>query len=105
MFEDLTPGEIWKIQDDIKSNLIKYEVGDSVILFSKNKKGYPKILKVGDTGNIKSVELNHVIVDFSTSYGRWIDTSLIKTTFKLPKHLLISRTHLREIKLKKLLDN
>jgi hypothetical protein len=105
MFENLTPGEIWKIQDDIKSNLITYKVGDSVILFLKNKKGYPKILKVGDTGTIKSVELNHIIVDFSPTYGRWIESSrLLKTTFKLPKHLLIGRTHLREIKLKKLLD-
>ena len=75
MFDELTPGEIWKIQDDIKSNRIHFNEGDTVMLFKKNNSGYPKILKIGDVGLVKSVELNHVIVDFSSTYGMYIDYS------------------------------
>jgi hypothetical protein len=105
MFTDLTPGEIWKIQDDIKSKRIHFNEGDTVMLFMKNGNGYPKILKVGDIGLVKSVELNHVIVDFSPTYGMWIDSSkLIKPRIKLPKQLLVEKVYLRELKLRKLLD-
>ena len=104
MFDDLTPGEIWKIQDDIKSNRIHFNEGDTVMLFKKNNSGYPKILKIGDVGLVKSVELNHVIVDFSSTYGMYIDYSrLINPRLKLPKQLLVEKVYLRELKLRKIL--
>jgi hypothetical protein len=105
MLNDLTPGEIWKIQDDIKSKRIHFNEGDIVMLFHKNRKGYPKQLKIGDVGVVKSVELNHVVVDFSPTYGRWIDSSkLINPKIKLPKQLLVEKVYLRELKLRKLLE-
>ena len=104
MLNDLTPGEIWKIQDDIKSNRIHFNEGDMVMLFKKNNSGYPKILKIGDVGLVKSVELNHVIVDFSSTYGMYIDYSrLINPRLKLPKQLLVEKVYLRELKLRKIL--
>ena len=104
LFEDLTPGEIWKIKDDIKFDRIKFLEGDTVMLFSKNNDGYPKILKIGDIGVVKTVELNHVIVDFSPTYGRWIDSSkLINSRIKLPKKLLVEKVYLRDLKLRKIL--
>jgi hypothetical protein len=104
MFDELTPGEIWKIQDDIKSNRIHFNEGDTVMLFKKNNSGYPKILKIGDVGLVKSVELNHVIVDFSSTYGMYIDYSrLINPRLKLPKQLLVEKVYLRELKLRKIL--
>jgi hypothetical protein len=104
MFDELTPGEIWKIQDDIKSNRIHFNEGDMVMLFKKNNSGYPKILKIGDVGLVKSVELNHVIVDFSSTYGMYIDYSrLINPRLKLPKQLLVEKVYLRELKLRKIL--
>jgi hypothetical protein len=104
MFDDLTPGEIWKIQDDIKSNRIHFNEGDTVMLFKKNNSGYPKILKIGDVGIVKSVELNHVIVDFALTYDKWIDSSkLINPKIKLPKQLLVEKVYLRELKLRKIL--
>jgi len=105
LFEDLTPGEIWKIKDDIKFDRIKFLEGDTVMLFSKNNDGYPKILKIGDIGVVKTVELNHVIVDFSPTYGRWIDSSkLINSRIKLPKKLLVEKVYLRDLKLRKILS-
>jgi len=105
MFDDLTPGELWKIQDDIKSKRIHFNEGDTVMLFMKNGRGYPRKLNVGDFGVVKSVELNHVIVDFSPTYGMWIDSSkeLINPKIKLPKQLLVEKVYLRELKLRKLL--
>ena len=104
LFEDLTPGEIWKIKDDIKFDRIKFLEGDTVMLFSKNNDGYPKVLKLGDIGVVKTVELNHVIVDFSPTYGRWIDSSkLINSRIKLPKKLLVEKVYLRDLKLRKIL--
>jgi len=104
LFEDLTPGEIWKIKDDIKYGRINFTEGDSVMLFSKNHDGYPKILKIGDIGVVKTVELNHVIVDFSPTYGMWIDSSkLINPKIKLPKKLLVEKVYLRDLKLRKIL--
>ena len=105
LFEDLTPGEIWKIKDDIKFDRIKFLEGDTVMLFSKNNDGYPKVLKIGDIGVVKTVELNHVIVDFSPTYGRWIDSSkLINSRIKLPKKLLVEKVYLRDLKLRKILS-
>jgi hypothetical protein len=104
MFDDLTPGEIWKIQDDIKFKRIHFNEGDTVMLFKKNNSGYPKVLKIGDIGVVKTVELNHIIVDFSPTYGMWIDSSkLINPRIKLPKQLLIEKVYLRDLKLRKLL--
>jgi hypothetical protein len=37
MFDELTPGEIWKIQDDIRFNRIHFYEGDTVMLFTKIK--------------------------------------------------------------------
>jgi hypothetical protein len=105
MFDDLTPGEIWKIQDDIRFNRIHFYEGDTVMLFHKNKNGYPHYLKVGDIGFVKTVELEHVIVDFSPTYGMWINTSkLISPKVKLPKKLLVEKVYLRDLKLRKLLE-
>jgi hypothetical protein len=105
MFDDLTPGEIWKIQDDIRFNRIHFCEGDTVMLFYKNKSGYPRYLKVGDVGVVKTVELEHVIVDFSPTYGKWINTSkLINPRVKLPKKLLVEKVYLRDLKLRKLLE-
>jgi hypothetical protein len=74
------------------------------MLFKKNNSGYPKILKIGDVGLVKSVELNHVIVDFSSTYGMYIDYSrLINPRLKLPKQLLVEKVYLRELKLRKIL--
>lgn len=104
MFDDLTPGEIWKIQDDIRFNRVTFNEGDIVMLFQKNGRGYPKQLKVGDVGVVKTVELEHVIVDFKMTYGMWIDSSkLINTQVKLPKKLLVEKVYLRDLKLRKLL--
>jgi len=104
LFEDLTPGEIWKIKDDIKFDRIKFLEGDTVMLFSKNNDGYPKVLKIGDIGVVKTVELNHVIVDFNPTYGMWIDSSkLINSRIKLPKKLLVEKVYLRDLKLRKIL--
>lgn len=102
LFEDLTPGEIWKIQDDIKFNRIKFNEGDSVMIFSKNKSGYPLLFKIGDMGIIKSVELNHVIVDFNPiKVGLTYKSSRIK----LPKKLLVEKVYLRDLKLRKILGD
>lgn len=101
MFDDLTPGEIWKIQDDIRFNRVTFNEGDVVMVFQKNKRGYPKNLKIGDVGVVKSIELEHVIVDFKTTYGNRIGSSL-KTEVKLPKKLLVEKVYLRDLKLRKL---
>lgn len=97
LFDDLTPGEIWRIQDDIRFNRITFNKGDTVILFSKKKNGYPKNLKIGDVGVVRSVEIEHLVIDFSQTHP-------VASGRKIPKKLLIEKTYLRDLKLKKLLS-
>ena len=101
--ENLTPGEIWKIQDDIKYRRINFYEGDRVMLFSKRQDGYPKQLKIGDFGNIIDVQLNHLVVNFSATYGAFFPNKSATNAVKLPKKLFIERVYLRELKLKQLL--
>ena len=96
-----------RLSDILEDNKDKRFTADEMrmaMLFSKNHDGYPKILKIGDIGVVKTVELNHVIVDFSPTYGRWIDSSkLINPRIKLPKKLLVEKVYLRDLKLRKIL--
>ena len=99
---ELTAAELWKIQSDIKYRHIHFYPGDKVMLFCKRSDGYPRYLSVGDIGVVKSVELNHIIVDFSAIYGHWISPGQIPV-IKLPKKLFVERVYLRELKLRQLL--
>lgn len=104
---DLTTGEIWKIQDDIKFRRVHFYEGDGVMLFSKRTDGYPKFLKVGDYGVVTSVEQEHLIIDFRKTYGNFIDTghgNKAAHCVKLPKKYFVERVYLRELKLNQLFN-
>ena len=100
---ELTPSELWKIQDDIKYKRIHFHEGDRVMLFCKRKDGYPKYLNIGDFGVVQSVELNHIVVDFRETYGEWIiPIDISSRGLKLPKKYFVEKVYLRELKLRQL---
>ncbi len=101
--ESLTPAEIWKIQDDIKYRKVTFNKGDRVMLFYKRTDGYPRYLKIGDFGSIIDVELNHIIVNFSATYGPFFANMQTTNAVKLPKKYFVEKIYLRELKLKQLL--
>jgi len=99
---ELTPGDIWKIQDDIKFKRIDFCVGDKVILFCKRGDGYPRFLKIGDFGEVVDIELNHIFVDFTDQYGYYIGNKLSLNSVKLPKKYFLGKVSMRDLKLSKL---
>lgn len=101
--EALTQAEIWKIQDDIKYRRVNFYEGDRVMLFSKRSDGYPKQLNIGDFGSVIDVQLNHLVVNFSATYGSFFPNMKTTNAVKLPKKYFVERVYLRELKLKQLL--
>lgn len=104
---------IWSIQNNIKFGLIEYHIGDTVMLFWKRGDGYPKYLRIGDIGEVKKVELNHLIVDFKGTYGNWIVSAPpchpvpngTNTQVKIAKKYMISKQIIRDLKINEILND
>lgn len=97
---------IWEIHNNIRFGLIEYHIGDTVMLFWKRGDGYPKYLRIGDIGEVKKVELNHLIVDFKGTYGNWINsTNFTNTQVKIAKKYMINKQVIRDLKINEILND
>lgn len=102
---EFSKSDIWYFQDAIKYKKVKFSKGDDVFIFCKTHNMYPRFLNVGDFGIIKTVELDHIIVDFSKCVlGRDFPTRINPKNIKLPKKIFISKVSMRELKISKLLS-
>lgn len=111
----LTQSDIWKLQDAIKYHKIHFYEGDSVMLFAKRSDGYPSYLELGVVGIVRKVEIEHIVIDFTRTFGSHIlvtktkngtskSYSLSCSRIKLPKKYFADRSIMREIKLNHLLE-
>lgn len=90
----MSPSEIWKIQDMIKNGSLSFKKGDVVMLFTKRHDGYPKYIEIGTHAIVKSVEMNHLIVDIGP-----ITVVGTGKLFKLPKKFFANKQIIRELKI------
>ena len=90
----------WRLADMIKKGMIPYAIGDKVVVFRRKSNGYPKSIKDNIEYTIKRVENQSIEVALNSSDGvGWLQSIKVHKTYMLPKYIL------RDINLKKLLDD
>lgn len=89
----------WKLKDQIKSGKVKFQEGESVVLFRRKINGYPSFIKEGDEYFIKKVDRDFLYVRKHSSDGvGWLQPLRIHKTYFLPK------SYFRDIKISSILD-
>lgn len=89
----------WVLKDKIKSGVISFEEGDSVICFWRKGNGYPGSIKDGEVYTVKNVEGDHLYIHKHSSDGiGWMQQIRIHKTYMIPIQVL------RDIKLNSVLS-
>jgi hypothetical protein len=89
----------WVVKDIIKRQIVKYSVGEQVVLFRRKSNGYPKFIKDDVYYTIKKVEDDSIYISIHSSDGvGWLQPIKVHKTYMMSKSLE------REIKINSILD-